>query len=158
MNLGCTGHQTIPTAAVDYVTRGIREAIEVHDASGLVGVCSLAIGADQVFARLVLAHGGRLHVVIPCVGYERTFDDGTPLQEFRSLLERASTVDVLDYPEPSESAYLAAGYRVMELADRLVAVWDGRPAQGKGGTGDVVQYARERGVETLVVWPPGIER
>jgi len=35
----------------------------------------------------------------------------------------------------------------------LVAVWDGQEAASKGGTGDVVGYARDRGVDVRVVWP-----
>jgi len=37
-------------------------------------------------------------------------------------------------------------------------VWDGQGAGGRGGTADVVNYARNRGIETLVVWPPGARR
>ena len=42
---------------------------------------------------------------------------------------------------------------VADRCDLLIAVWDGQPAQGLGGTGDVVRYAREIGREVLVVWP-----
>jgi hypothetical protein len=37
-------------------------------------------------------------------------------------------------------------------------VWDGVPAQGKGGTADVVEQARASGVPIEVVWPPGARR
>ena len=40
------------------------------------------------------------------------------------------------------SDYLAAGCRVAALADLLLAVWDGEPARGRGGTADVVAFAR----------------
>jgi hypothetical protein len=40
----------------------------------------------------------------------------------------------------------------------LLAVWDGTPSQGVGGTADVVAFAGERGVPTTVVWPPGSRR
>lgn len=42
--------------------------------------------------------------------------------------------------------------------DVLLAVWDGMPPDGRGGTGDTVQLARARGVPVTVVWPPGAER
>ena len=38
----------------------------------------------------------------------------------------------------------------------LVAVWDGQPARGLGGTADVV--ARQRGVPMEVIWPQGATR
>jgi hypothetical protein len=40
----------------------------------------------------------------------------------------------------------------------LVAVWDGQPARGLGGTADVVAYARQRGVPMEVIWPRGATR
>ena len=40
----------------------------------------------------------------------------------------------------------------------LVAVWDGQPARGLGGTADVVAYARQRGVPMEVIWPQGATR
>lgn len=37
-------------------------------------------------------------------------------------------------------------------------VWDGGPSGGHGGTGDVVDAARERGIPVTVVWPEGAAR
>lgn len=44
------------------------------------------------------------------------------------------------------------------MADRLLAVWDGKPARGFGGTADVVAYARRVGVPVDVIWPEGAVR
>jgi hypothetical protein len=38
------------------------------------------------------------------------------------------------------------------------AVWDGKVTKGKGGTADIVRYARNRGREVVVLWPAGICR
>jgi hypothetical protein len=32
----------------------------------------------------------------------------------------------------------------------LIALWDGQPSRGKGGTAEIVAYARQRGIP--VVW------
>jgi polyphosphate kinase 2 (PPK2 family) len=62
-------------------------------------------------------------------------------------------------PAPThEDAYLAAGRWIVDHADRLVAVWDGRPARGRGGTAEVVAYARHRGVPVTVLWRAGVLR
>jgi hypothetical protein len=53
---------------------------------------------------------------------------------------------------------MAASERMLDLADQLVAVWDGLPARGYGGTADVVAAARRRGMPVVVVWPPGARR
>ncbi len=44
----------------------------------------------------------------------------------------------------AEQAYLELGRYLVTHADLLIAVWDGLPARGPGGTSDVVQMARQR--------------
>jgi hypothetical protein len=157
MRIGVTGHQDIPAEALEYIFQGIKEVLDgVKD--GLVGVSSLAVGADQIFASLVLERGGRLDVVLPSTNYEKTFSRSEDLRRFHSLLEHATTVETLSFAEPSEEAYLAGGCRVVDLSEVLLAVWDGEPAKGKGGTGDIVEYAKSRGARVEVVWPAGIAR
>jgi hypothetical protein len=53
---------------------------------------------------------------------------------------------------------MAAGAIVADRCERLIAVWDGRPALGLGGTGDVVRYAQGIGRDVVVVWPDGARR
>jgi hypothetical protein len=64
----------------------------------------------------------------------------------------------LPFRSPSAEAYWAAGQRIVGLADVLLAVWDGTPSRGVGGTADVVAFAGQRAVPTTVVWPPGSQR
>lgn len=90
--------------------------------------------------------------MIPSTGYEATFDPGER-STFRSLLARAHLVETLEFPRTSAAAFAAAGHRVVDLCDVLIAVWDGRTADGKGGTADTVAYARHRGKRIVVVWP-----
>jgi hypothetical protein len=155
--IGCTGHRAIPAAALDHVTAGIRRQIARHDPTGLVGVSSLAAGADQLFAGAVLRAGARLRVVVPSAGYATTFA-AVELPRYEALLAAATRHETLGYPEPSDEAFLAAGRRVVDLSDVLLAVWDRRPARGKGGTADIVAYAERQGVPVEVVWPEGIDR
>jgi len=157
MKIGLSGHQDIPPEALTYVKNGITDIIS-QVKEGLVGISALAAGADQLFASLILEQGGRLQIIISCQGYETIFSDPDDLERFHLLLGRAEKVETLNYPEPGEDAYLAAGYRVVDSSDFLIAVWDGEPARGKGGTGDIVQYARHRGLPVKVVWPPGVTR
>lgn len=156
--LGITGHQSIPAAALDFVIDGLeREIASVSPTETVVGVTSLAADADQLFATTVLNAGGSLHVVVPASRYETTFDvDG--LREFRQLLEGASEVENLPYGAPSEEAFFAAGKRVVDLCDVLLAVWDGEPSRGLGGTADIVRYARQSSHDVRVIWPEGVAR
>jgi hypothetical protein len=155
--LGVTGHQTIPPGARELVVGAIRDILSEAEAP-LYAVTSLAAGADQLFATEFLRTGGRLHVIVPSRNYERTFTTKEDLALFRSLLKAAHTVTRLDYEEPSEEAFLAAGKGVVDNCETLIAVWDGKPARGLGGTADVVRYARDTGKAVSIVWPDGIGR
>jgi predicted Rossmann fold nucleotide-binding protein DprA/Smf involved in DNA uptake len=155
--IGITGHQNIPTDAVIFVQRGIADLIQ-RFSNQLIGVSSLAVGADQLFADALLRSGGQLHAVIPCHGYEETFSDQASLDRFTDLVQKADIVEVLDHPEPSEDAFLDAERRVVDLSNLLIAVWDGKVAKGKGGTADTVRYARKRRREVVVLWPAGVTR
>jgi hypothetical protein len=109
----------------------------------LIGVSSLAVGADQLFAEIILQHGGTLEAVIPFEGYDTRFADGADKDSYRRLLRSSSMVEVLPGADSDEEAYLRAGRRVVAVCDLLIAVWDGKAAAGLGGTGDVVEYARQ---------------
>jgi hypothetical protein len=153
--IGVTGHQNLPPDVVGFVTQGIRGVLEHHDE--IDGYSSLAAGADQIFATEVLAAGGGLHVVIPAADYETTLD-GEDLVRYHQLLESASETTQLHFAAPGEDAYEAAGRWIASESELLIAVWDGEPARGRGGTADTVAYARALDREVHVIWPDGVTR
>lgn len=155
--VGCTGHQNIPTGAASYVREGLLRELQQYASSGLVGLSSLAIGADQLFAQLVLDLHGQLEVIVPSRNYESTFD-AEGAASFWQLLGRAAKTETLDWPEPSEDAYLSAGRLIVDRSDLLLAIWDGERPRGRGGTGDIVKYAEHEFVPTVVIWPTGVKR
>ena len=156
IRIGVTGHQKLPEAAESYAHKKIRNLLEQAEGP-FTGLSSLAAGADQIFAREILDHSGRLWVVVPSRFYQSTLT-GDELAAYLELLSRASDVTRLDFSQPSEAAYYAAGRWIVENCDELVAIWDGQPARGLGGTGDVVAYAREVGRTVRVYWPRGVAR
>src|SRR5262245_12360298 len=89
MGVGITGHQMPENF------NAWRWAEEVMGAElgrlppPLIGVTSLAIGADQLLAELVLRRGGRIHAVLPFADIERTFEPAI-LPAFRRLITVAS--------------------------------------------------------------------
>ena len=152
MRIGISGHQNIlPESARGWVADAIRNELRNRHAS--VGVSSLAAGTDQIFAGIVLEMGLELEVVIPCVGYESAFADAEAKSRFRQLNEHAKIHSHLDFDGPSELAFLSAGHRVVESADLMIFVWDGKPARGLGGTGDIVAYAKAEGVPFIQLNP-----
>ena len=154
--IGITGHQRIPTVARDYVIEGIRRALR-ELTPPLLGFTSLAAGADQFFAREIIAAGGTLGAIIPSRGYDTTFS-ADDLVEYENLLAQCSSIEVLDFAEPSEAAFMAAGEAVVSRCQVVLAVWDGLPAAGLGGTADAVARARELGRTVIVIWPAGVTR
>lgn len=155
MRIGISGHQCAPAPVWESIEVTLRARLNGQERP-VVGVSALAAGADQLFARLILAAGHDLEVVVPCDGYDSTFDDGGAT--FRSLLVRATKVRHLPFPEPSEEAFFAAGKAVVDGSDLVLAVWDGKAAKGLGGTADVVAYAKETHVAVEVIWPEGATR
>lgn len=148
---GITGHRVLHREVEEYVAGRIAGLLAGQD--NLVGVTSLAIGADQIFTRAVLALGGSIEVILPAELYETTFEEGEERSVYRALLSQATRVDTLPFVEPSEDAFMAAGEEIVRRSERLIAVWDGRPARGWGGTADVVAYARTLNVPVTIVWP-----
>lgn len=140
--LGISGHQDLADAAAWPWVRQALHAILANYREPVQAVSSLARGADQLFCEVVLHAGGSSYAVIPFPGYERTFK-GEHLDRYRALAAR-SHLEVLPPQADDEASFWAAGQRVVELSAVLVAVWDGKPARGLGGTADVVRYATDR--------------
>jgi hypothetical protein len=156
--LGISGHQGIPVEGLAFIRAGLARAIAAA-AAPVTGYSSLAQGADQLFADAVLAAGGRLVAVIPSLGYEATFPDAAAQAAYAAYLAQAETVIVLDdHPAPTEQAFYDAGLTILDHCGTLLAVWDGQPARGFGGTADIVAAARERGLAVEVIWPEGLTR
>lgn len=159
--IGVTGHRDIPVAALDDVHAGIRTQLrEGTRAGGRAAAFScLAAGADQLFAELAMDCGVPVTAVIPgAANYAEQLDGVAARVAYQRLLKSCAERVELPVADTDEAAYLAAGQWIVDHVDRLVAVWDGGPARGIGGTADIVDYARRAGVPVAVVWSPGVRR
>jgi hypothetical protein len=154
--IGITGHRSLSAATRKLVIDAVRD--ELAGLRDLVVVTSLAAGADQICADVALEAGGRLVVVVPAHRYEESFGKEIDLTNFTRLLGQAAEIISMPFEEPCEEAYWAAGREVVDRAHWLLAVWDGEPARGLGGTADVVAYARSVGKRAAVIWPEGAAR
>lgn len=157
MRIAITGHRGMPAATERLVDAELRARLADEPVHELVGLSCLADGADQLFAQAVLDIGGKLEVIVPAQQYRA----GLPLQSWATydeLLARAARVVELDHVESTEQSHMDASATMIDTADQVYAVWDGKPARGYGGTADVVALARNRGVEVKVIWPEGASR
>ncbi|MBO0852154.1 MAG: hypothetical protein J2P18_00110 [Nocardia sp.] len=139
------------------VDKALRAELAIRARADLTGISCIADGADSLFANTVLELGGLLIVIVPARQYRHSLPAGHHTT-YDELLAAASEVIELDYEESSSEAHQAGSVRMLELADELFAVWDGKPARGYGGTADVVAVAEARGIPVTVVWPVGAQR
>ncbi len=118
-------------------------------------VSPIADGADQIAAEIALELGWELQVVMPFerAHYRATLADDDARAKFDALIARATCVLELPGAKGFElDAYVMTGRSTVAHCDILIAVWDGLPPRGRGGTGEVVQLALTRG--TAVVHLP----
>lgn len=73
------------------------------------------------------------------------------IPRFHRLQARARAVEVLGGSlAATKDAYAAMGAHILETCEVIVAVWNGRPAAGRGGAADVVAAALS--MRTFCVW------
>lgn len=171
LSVGITGHRAAVLAQFDTellrerlhaVFAGLRDAaLRLHAAEPTAFaaqplpprlICPLAEGADQMAAEVSLDLGFELHATLPFqrAHYAVDFESAAALARFEALLARAARVLELPCQRAEErSAYALAGRATIAHCDVLVAVWDGLPARGKGGTAEVVELAVRRGVPVI---------
>jgi hypothetical protein len=152
-NIAITGHRRLDDTMA--VTAAVGSILERLARSGpLVLLSPLAEGADRLAAREILRlPGGVLRAILPLPveDYETDFATPESRTEFRELVDRAASVEVLP-PQPTRTdAYLAVGCHIVDGCDIVLAVWDGEPARGKGGTAEVVAYARSLGKPLIII-------
>jgi hypothetical protein len=157
--IAISGHRELSPDIEALIVQGVQRELNQLTPVGpnLVGLSCLADGADQIFASAVLAHGGTLEVVVPAEEYRSGLPESAKAR-YDELIGNASAVYRRPHRESNSEAHMDASRFMIENADHLIAVWDGKPARSYGGTADVVAYAREKGIPVSVVWPEGATR
>jgi hypothetical protein len=171
--VGVTGHRkdALAPAALLTVHERLRTVLEtlvekakaVHtadrqfftaDPPRLLFVSALADGADQMAAEVALDLGFELHAVLPFDRdrYRVGMADDASRTRFEALLSRATcSLELPGGGGDDLDAYVMAGRATIAHSDVIIAVWDGLPPRGRGGTGEVVSLAHERGTPLVHV-------
>jgi hypothetical protein len=157
MRVGITGHRGLSPEVEQQVRVALADAVTAYGTAELVGVSCVADGPDSWFAQTVLDHGGDIEVVLPAEQYRAALPDWH-LPTYDTLVERAAEVHRTGLEVCDDHAYMTGSEVLVDRVDELIAVWDGNPARGHGGTADVVSYARRQGVPVRVFWPSGAAR
>ena len=166
--IGVTGHRNLgPDAVFVEVVRSVIEDIRVRASCpngkppALVVLSALAEGADRLVTREVLkVPGSSLEVVLPMErdDYAEDFKASQSKAEYEELLARAVHVKQFPAKDTRVEAYEQVGQYIVDHCDVLIALWDGRPAAGRGGTGEIVQYAREKKRPVFWIYPDKTKR
>ena len=177
VQIGITGHRVLPEGERERITRQVRAVMaEVQCATreilaeqkaklpqGCVSgepffrlLTPLAEGADRLAARTALELGYTIQCPLPFsrTFYENTFSsDDAEHTEFRELLGKAESVLELVGSDESftSQAYADVGSIVVNHADFLIAVWDGKPSRYIAGTYASVHQALRRHIPVIVI-------
>jgi hypothetical protein len=168
--IGITGHRWLGSrsfdeAAVYQVIRNhIAEIAEKAGPAKAVLYTALATGADSLAAEAARSLGVPFIAVLPIpfeaarADYEAVPDGVARFLELIADAERVIELpllfgDLTDIALDNEGRsaerdrqYALAGGYIARRAQTMIAVWDGQPARGFGGTGTIVQWRNEGGV------------
>jgi hypothetical protein len=117
-------------------------------------ISPLAEGADSLCAEAALGAGWRLDAILPFVRSDYAQDFETPAAQasFERLCDAATSVLALPGARTqANAAYEAAGHMMLAQADIVLALWDGQPARGRGGTTLILADAVARDVPVIIV-------
>jgi tetratricopeptide (TPR) repeat protein len=160
-----------PAAQEDSVRRRIQTLLERWGTR--LGYSGAAGGADLIFAEALHALGGEASLVLPVD--RQTFCDWSVVGSGKEWVERyrvalGKACSVTEYPFSREDL---EGGNIWDFGNRMIlgnalrraseletplkvlAVWDGRPGDGRGGTADMVALARHCGLAVHVIDPLG---
>jgi hypothetical protein len=149
--VGICGHRWVRESKdlLNVIDKVVEKITQTYSYQNLKVLSPLAEGADRIVAKRILSLSNAHLVALlpfPMQEYLDDFSTSESEGEFRELYDRSDQVIALQSSQVREEAYAALGRSLLEHSDILIAIWDGKPANGRGGTAEIVLEARERGL------------
>jgi hypothetical protein len=155
LRIGVTGHLQLPGTAdwAEWIAEALELIVARLDPADDTSIAwsvisSLAEGADRLVAKVIMERpGSLLEVPLPLPRREYLTDFATAESKaaFAEFLEQASVIICAPRFETRAGAYEWAGQAMVGRSDVVIALWDGKPSRGVGGTADIVALARRYG-------------
>jgi class 3 adenylate cyclase/tetratricopeptide (TPR) repeat protein len=134
----------------------------------LIGYASAACGSDILFLETILELGGEVHVVLPYQSklFRKDSVEIVPGSDwgarFDHIIKSAKVHEVSEHRAPlggisyDYASMVLRGLALMHAGQlgaplRHLAVWDGRPGDGPGGTASTVARWRQGGADVAVI-------
>jgi hypothetical protein len=150
--IGVTGHRKVEnqlglTKTVRAVMQYISQMLPPlkNTPIALCVLSPLAEGADRLVVREILKiPQSTLDVVLPMVknDYMQDFKTRKSKNEFEKLLSQATSIRTLSAKVERNEAYEQVGRYIVNQCDVLIALWNGKLTGARGGTEEIVRYAR----------------
>ena len=164
--IGVTGHRLHKLNLSDAdLVRAIDDAladiVKKHSGARLIIVSPLAEGADRLVAQRAMKKFGMvLHVPLPLPFelYQTDFSSRESVEEFKAMVGTAEVYFELpmrfgnqqeltshidgSVNEKRNNQYALAGAYMVQYCDEMLAVYDGKPEGGVGGTGQIVCWRK----------------
>jgi hypothetical protein len=151
--VGFTGHRHLTDhAGAARAIRGAIDAIRDEVPGEWIALSSVAGGSDQIFVQQARASGLAWHAILPLARVEFAKDfSHEDWERVEKTLASADHVRTISEYGDRKDGYFDCGIETVNGADVLLAVWDGEPARGRGGTADIVQYAQSIGKPVMII-------
>lgn len=166
ITLGVTGHRNIDVkdkTLINRIKAELRSIRETHQETEFVIISGLAEGADRLVAKLAQKElNAKLIAVlaVPEESFKMDFADANSRREFKTLLNKSETIITSpllskkawqSYTPSRNNQYAWIGAFIAVHSNYLLAIWDGKPARGRGGTAEVVRWFKGGRIPKLML-------
>ena len=180
--IGISGHRSLPDPSIitGSIRQALAQFADATlKVNGTIELCSsIAYGADTVAVETARDMGIPVHIILPKPvethdetaqlaldeGFAADFwKDGQFLQNewdraYKQIQDartgtNSGTLRLVRGAQTSPECYYDTGVQMLDCCDAVIAVWNGKPAAGLGGTADVVDLARIRGLPLMIIDP-----
>lgn len=162
--------ERIAVALAEVGTYAMREGLATGGRG--IGLCSsVAEGADTIACEIAMERALMLDVVLPkgLESFQADFKDSTveAWRRVSAVLEYAasgvngSRLRIADRAQGQDACYVLANRMILDTADAFVVLWDGVRTGLRGGTAEVLDAVRAKGLPCILLntlEPDSVER